>query len=486
MQDVLLAFREFLTSNLSYYLQDNKDVSLKYRSKLSSIYTNITNTCLLERSGNIFMNFVVLVFTTTYLSERYLNTNSFLLVLLLTGTIGLAYVFIKKMELVYNVVYSREGILKIEYENKIHKYKQFPLLIKHYNRLKKYFNKLLFIKGFLNVYHQFYILIGILLIFISNNRLIVLHVITLKMLLDNLDNSVFEKFRNMPQSHSLQTNIIRPMLNDIKSTVPSPLSIPNKKIIKSPKIKAIDIKNLRFVPKDINQEILKIKRLNIKINKGLYLITGDSGEGKSVFMNLLANIRFQTEGTINLIDRNNKSWNYNSLGYWNYREIIKYIWISRENYSKITIKKLFSQIINEGYISDFFNDFFKKGNTIKDLLFKTNLFRKNELHILNSDVGMLSGGQQARAFTALHLVTKPQIILIDESLERTTMKFSDSEVLTRERLIKFITYIVKNSDKTVFLLIQGGKDEEELVKNELGRFYLGKLHFRNNRVEKSR
>ena len=58
-------------------------------------------------------------------------------------------------------------------------------------------------------------------------------------------------------------------------------------------------------------------------------------------------------------------------------------------------------------------------------------------------------------------------------MERTTKGFEEGVQYTRERLIKFISYVVNNSDKTVFLLVQGGKEEESQIKESLQNKYLG-------------
>jgi hypothetical protein len=213
----------------------------------------------------------------------------------------------------------------------------------------------------------------------------------------------------------------------------------------------------------------------------------------------------------------NKEYDISKMHYWKLKSLVNYVWVTKVDFLGITPIQLFRPRMLETGSSELFRALFEKHhscdntlldknmdfimNNIKkhhsdeenqidlcvrdvldDLLIQSGLFRENESHILNSQIQELSGGQQARLLTSYYLTGPEPVILLDEGLERTTSGFEKDIEYTRERLIKFISYVMKNTDKTVFLLVQGGRDEEKQIESELGERYLGTIMVKNGNV----
>jgi len=389
---------------------------------------------------------------------------------------------------------------------KVSKSSSYPnITIKHANM-----PKMTFAKVFANVYANIFIILMFFIfahfgkIQIEFKSLLVFILIT-----SYIDSKIHEISRELPYALIARWDYLEPFLEKLQTTVPSPLTLPKTEYAKElTNPISIEFKDIVYRKEEIERELLQIKDLEIKLKQGLYVVAGDSGEGKSLFMSIIGSEIFPTSGKIQILDKQGQYYDLNKMYYWKLRDLINYVWVSKIDFIGTSPVKLFRTRLLKDESSEFFNaltikyceldtavherneDFILNNiqdpqneeqinidscvkKILDDFLIRSGLFRENELHVLDTEIQNLSGGQQARLLTAYYLTGPTPVVLLDEGLERTTKGFEEGVQYTRERLIKFISYVVNNSDKTVFLLVQGGKEEESQIKESLQNKYLG-------------
>lgn len=166
----------------------------------------------------------------------------------------------------------------------------------------------------------------------------------------------------------------------------------------------IVVKNLHKVFKSGESKLEVLKGISLEIHEGEILaIVGDSGSGKSTFLNMLGGLDHPTQGSIQIMNK----------------DITK---MDEEHLTNIRNKLI-------GFVFQFHNlllDFTALENVMLPYLAKDYNWkeaRKSALELLN-DVGLgnrvdhkpgeLSGGEQQRVAVARALINKPRIILADE------------------------------------------------------------------------
>ena len=214
----------------------------------------------------------------------------------------------------------------------------------------------------------------------------------------------------------------------------------NKEIIKLSKI------SKKFA--SANKDIIVLKNVNIKINKGeLVSLSGPSGSGKSTLLHIIALLDQPTSGEVFFKEKNFSKSNDSEKDFVR-RKGISIIYQQNNLLSDFTaLENVLIPLLNNGYSWD---ESTKKATKMLSLV---NLSRR-----LNHFPSELSGGEQQRVAVARALITEPDLILADEptgSLDRKTANeiFSlFSKLKSKNRAILYATHNRELSNKADYKL----------------------------------
>ena len=251
--------------------------------------------------------------------------------------------------------------------------------------------------------------------------------VTSKSIIPTIGIYAASAFRILPALNRIITGISR--IRFVSPAIKSVYEDLNKQIKKnetpkSIKIDKIHIKNLSFSYKKPKTEIFN--RLNFQINKGdKILVYGDSGEGKSTFLDLLAGLQEADDGEIIVNDEFKIKKNFNltkSLGYVSqkvflFNKSLKYNISLSEG--KVDEKKLRDAI------------------KISNLDTLVNTYKDNFEIILGDNGAILSGGQKQRVMLARAIYNSGNFLLMDEptsSLDDKTAKIILTNLISKKDL----------------------------------------------------
>lgn len=191
------------------------------------------------------------------------------------------------------------------------------------------------------------------------------------------------------------------------------------------------IKNLYFKYKN-NENVFKNVNLKIPLKKTIAIV-GDSGVGKTTFIDIILGLIKPIRGNI-LMDDNNI---FNNLKSW--RNNISYVQ-QTSYFSQDSIKNNIAIISNENFIDvNRINYCLKQVGLSK---FVSSLPKKNNSK-LSELANNISGGQKQRLSIARALYKNPDILILDESTNSLDEK-------SESKLIKNIIDLMK--DKTIFII----------------------------------
>lgn len=188
----------------------------------------------------------------------------------------------------------------------------------------------------------------------------------------------------------------------------------------------LEIKNLTMKYQDINSEVKAIDNISFQVEKGEFAaIIGPSGCGKSTLLSIICGILPPSSGEV-YIDGKKTTGITGKVGYMlqsdnllEWRTIYKNVLLGLEIQNRITDENL-------EYV---------------DKLLKT-----YELYeFKDSYPSQLSGGMRQRAALIRTLVTKPEILLLDEA-------FSALDYQTRLAVTDDVYSIIKNEKKTTVMI----------------------------------
>lgn len=174
--------------------------------------------------------------------------------------------------------------------------------------------------------------------------------------------------------------------------------------------------------------------LNLKIKYNSFnLITGDSGSGKTTFVDLISRIYNPDKGDIYLDDLNIKEFKLSNL-----RESIGYV---PQEFT------FFNGTIKENITLG--NDKYDQKHIINVLKISGANFVFNLKNGINTNIGekgfSLSGGQRQRLSIARALIKNPQILILDEPT-------SNLDEHTTKEIIESLQSLKKNKDITILMI----------------------------------
>lgn len=226
----------------------------------------------------------------------------------------------------------------------------------------------------------------------------------------------------------------------------------------------LEIKNLSkvFNKNTVNENIL-FKNINLELNKGDFVtIIGSNGAGKSTLLNIIAGSIVEDSGSV-------------SLGG---RELVRMPEYKRASSigrvfqdpakgtaPDMTILENLSMAYNKGKTFGLSFGISKKNiEMFKEILSELNLGLEDKL---NTKVGLLSGGQRQALALISALISKPELLLLDEHTAALDPK-------TSERIIEITEKILKQN-KTTTLMVTHNLNHAVKLGNRLIMMHRGEV-----------
>ena len=166
----------------------------------------------------------------------------------------------------------------------------------------------------------------------------------------------------------------------------------------------IYVKNVRKVYRMGDEEVVALKRINLRIYKGeVCCIFGTSGSGKSTFLNQLAGMEKPTKGQVFIRGKNISDMNEEELAAFR-QEHMSFIFQSYNLLPSMTaVENVAMPLMFKGM------DRKKREAMAEEMLKRVGLS-----HRLHHYPSQMSGGQQQRAGIARAFVSRPEVVYADE------------------------------------------------------------------------
>lgn len=178
-----------------------------------------------------------------------------------------------------------------------------------------------------------------------------------------------------------------------------------------------------------------LTNVRLSINRGDFVaITGPNGGGKSTLLKLLLHLLKPQKGSVQYFNEVGSPTNRLAIGYLPQKSQI-------DTRFPITVK----EVVRQGQLAGFF----MRKKTEK-------LERYNDVvsicgleHFENQTIGTLSGGQLQRTLLARAIVSKPELLVLDEPLSYVDKQFEHRIYNIIEELAKTTTIILVSHEMTV-------------------------------------
>lgn len=214
----------------------------------------------------------------------------------------------------------------------------------------------------------------------------------------------------------------------------------------------IELKNIKKDFNNNDKKISVLKDINIKfLNKGLYVIVGSSGEGKSTLLKIIAGLSLQTEGTF--LFKGNKL-EKDDCNMAMYRNI--YVGFVFQNYQLIEgltpLENVAFPLIIRG----------NKKIMAEERAYQ--LFVKFKLEkLIHQSVKTLSGGEKQRVAILRAMINNPSFYLLDEpsgalDSENTKYMMDMFKIISNDKLVIMVTHnlmLAKEYADTILFLKEG-------------------------------
>lgn len=166
----------------------------------------------------------------------------------------------------------------------------------------------------------------------------------------------------------------------------------------------IYVKNVRMVYRMGDEEVVALKRINLRIYKGeVCCIFGTSGSGKSTLLNQLAGMEKPTKGQVFIRGKNISDMNEEELAAFR-QEHMSFIFQSYNLLPSMTaVENVAMPLMFKGM------DRKRREAMAEEMLKRVGLS-----HRLHHYPSQMSGGQQQRAGIARAFVSRPEVVFADE------------------------------------------------------------------------
>lgn len=225
----------------------------------------------------------------------------------------------------------------------------------------------------------------------------------------------------------------------------------------------IQAEGLVKIYKTKETEVMALQGLDLTIDRGeLTAIIGNSGSGKSTFMNMIGGLDRPTVGSLQVCGKNLFTMTEKELVLYK-RDTVGFVW---QNNGRNLLPYL--SAIENVTLPMYLSSAKKKREKAMELLERVGMAHKK-----NSRLGMLSGGEQQRIAIAIALANSPELLLADEPTGSVDTKTADyifdvfTELNKDGQTILIVTHDVALSKKVKRVVaIRDGKISSERVLKE--------------------
>lgn len=225
----------------------------------------------------------------------------------------------------------------------------------------------------------------------------------------------------------------------------------------------IQAEGLVKIYKTKETEVMALQGLDLTIDRGeLTAIIGNSGSGKSTFMNMIGGLDRPTVGSLQVCGKNLFTMTEKELVLYK-RDTVGFVW---QNNGRNLLPYL--SAIENVMLPMYLSSVKQKREKAMELLDRVGMAHKK-----NSRLGMLSGGEQQRIAIAIALANSPELLLADEPTGSVDTKTADyifdvfTELNKDGQTILIVTHDVALSKKVKRVVaIRDGKISSERVLKE--------------------